>query len=90
MLLADQHAGLRARGRVGEGSATAAGRHDVRAGVAQGDEPAVLVGDTGEATDPAPGDVLEKDPLHRVLGAVLEDLLARRLDEVRHRSDPAR
>ena len=54
------------------------------------DEPAVLAGHTGEAADPAPRHVLEEDALHRILGAVVEDLLAGRLHEVRHRSDPAR
>jgi hypothetical protein len=35
----------------------------------------------GEATEPAPGDVLEEDALDRLLGAEVEDLFESRADE---------
>jgi len=84
MLLPNQHpsAGPDRDGR--EGAAPLSRRDDVGARVAEGDEtPAVL--DPAEAAETASRDVLEKDPLDRVLGAVLEDLRQRRLDDVRVR-----
>jgi hypothetical protein len=49
---------------------------------------AVLAFEGREPPVPAPGDVLEEDPLDGILGAVGENLVGRRLDEaVTHRSD---
>ena len=56
--------------------------------MAEPDEPAVLL-EPHEAAEPPARDVLEEDALDRILGAVLEDLRQLRLDEVRHRPDPA-
>jgi hypothetical protein len=69
-----------ARGRGGEGAAALAGRDDVRADVAERDEPAVAR-KAREAAEPAPGDVFEEDALDRLLRAEGEDLLERRADE---------
>ena len=76
-LLADDHPRLPARRRVGERRAALAGRDDVRADVAERDEPAVAL-ERGEAAEPAPRDVLEEDALDRVLRAEGEDLVERR------------
>jgi hypothetical protein len=57
--------------------------------MAERDQPPVLL-DAGEAAEPPARDVLEEDPLDGVLSAVAENLLQRRLDCVRHASDPAR
>ena len=52
--------------------------------MAEGDETAAVL-DAAEAAEAAPRNVLEEDALDRVLGAVLEDLRQRRLDDVRVR-----
>jgi hypothetical protein len=57
--------------------------------VAERDEPGVAL-DGREPTKPSAGHVLEEDALDGVVGAVAEDLVAARLDEVRHALDPAR
>ena len=62
--------------------------HDVRPEMAERLERAVAVLERGEAAALPPGDVLEEDPLDRIVGAVREDLLRGRLDEVgAHASD---
>jgi hypothetical protein len=48
--------------------------------MAERDQPLVTF-ERGEATEPAPGDVLEEDALDRLLGTEVEDLLERRADE---------
>src|SRR5262249_7016451 len=60
-LLADDHSGAPARGRVRERVAPAARRDDVRADVTERGEAAVLGLDGAEAPEPAPGDVLQED-----------------------------
>ena len=82
-LLADQHPGPSLDGDGCERAAAVPGRNDVRAGVTERDEASALL-DPAEAAEPAAGDVLEEDSLHRIPGAVLENLLQRRLDDVRH------
>ena len=79
-LLADDHARLPARGRVGERAAALARRNDVRADVAERDQPLVAL-ERGEATEPAPRDVFEEDALDRLLCTEVEDLVERRADE---------
>jgi hypothetical protein len=80
VLLADDHAGLAARARVRKRGAAAAGRDDVRANVAEGDEdPGPL--ERREPAEAAARDVLEEDALDRSRGAEAEDLLERRADE---------
>ena len=60
------------------------GGDDVRADVAERDEPAAVL-ERDEAAEPAPGHVLEEDALDRVLGAEREDIRERRsVDEPRH------
>ena len=51
--------------------------------MAERDEASALL-DPAEAAEAPPGDVLEEDALDRIPGAVLENLLQRRLDDVRH------
>ena len=63
-------------------------RDEVRPRVAEGDEAAGLF-EPDELPEPPAGDVLEEDPLDGIVGAVGEDLLAARVDEVRHPADPA-
>ena len=46
---------------------------------------ASLFGHAGEPAEAAPGDVFEEDALDRILGAELEDLRQRRLDDLRVR-----
>ena len=67
----------------GERAAAAPRRNEVRADVAERAQPAVL-GEPGEAAEPAPGDVLEEDALDRVLGAEGQDLVQRRFDQRGH------
>ena len=67
----------------GERAAAAPRRNEVRADVAERVQPAVL-GEPGEAAEPAPGDVLEEDALDRVLGAEGQDLVQRRFDQRGH------
>ena len=54
-----------------------AGRDEVRADVAERDEPAAFL-ERDEAAEPAPGNVLEEDALDRILRAEGEDILERR------------
>ena len=84
-LLADQHPCPGAHGHVAVDTTAAAGWDDVRTGVAERDETAVL-GHSREAAQAAARDVLEEDALDRVLRAVREDLLEGRVDDVRHAS----
>src|SRR5439155_13521827 len=79
-LLADQHPRPPACGGGGEGGAVPAGRDDVRAYVAERGQPPLAL-DAAEASEAAPGDVLEEDALDRILGAEDEDLLDVGLDE---------
>jgi hypothetical protein len=88
VLLADDHPSLTARRRLGERRAALARRNDVRADVAERDEPA-FAGERGEAPEPPAGDVLEEDALDRLLRAEGEDLLERGADEA-FGSDQAR
>jgi hypothetical protein len=69
-----------ARGRVGERTAALARRNDVRADVAERNEPVVAL-ERREPTKPAPRDVLEEDALDRLLCTEVEDLVERRADE---------
>jgi hypothetical protein len=71
---------LAARGRVCECAAALAGRNDVRADVAERDQPVVAL-ERREATEPATRDVLEEDALDRLLCTEVEDLVERRADE---------
>jgi hypothetical protein len=48
--------------------------------MAERDQPPVTF-ERGEATQPAPGDVLQEDALDRLLGTEVENLLERRADE---------
>src|SRR4029078_8923207 len=64
-------------------AAAAARRHDVRPQVAQRAKTAVAVLQRGEAAAFASCDVLEEHALDRVVGAVGEDLLRRRLHQAR-------
>jgi hypothetical protein len=55
--------------------------------VAEGDELAVAVLERREASEAATRDVLEEDPLDRLLRAEGEDLVERRRDEPDGRDD---
>jgi hypothetical protein len=68
---------------VREAAAFRAGGDDVRTDVTQGGQAAV-VGERVELAQAPPGDVLEEDALHGVLGAELEDLLEPGLDRTFH------
>ena len=85
-LLADDHPRLALRRGPGERLAALAGRHDVRADVAERGEPAVVTQRRDEAAEPAPRDVLEEDALDGRARAELEHLIGRRLDESHVRS----
>jgi len=83
-LVADQHAGPRARGDLRESPRPFAGRDEVRPEMADGDE-LVSVPQRGEPAQPAPRDVLQEDPFDRLSRAEVEDLLERwPLDQARH------
>jgi hypothetical protein len=69
-----------ARDRIREHAAALAGRNDIRADVAERDQPIVTF-ERGEATEPSPRDVLEEDALDRLLCTEVEDLVERRADE---------
>jgi hypothetical protein len=56
--------------------------------VAEGDQAPVLL-EPGEAAEPAARHVLEEDALHGGFRGEGEDAVERRVDEVRHRPDPA-
>jgi purine-nucleoside phosphorylase len=84
VFLADQHACVAARGRVGKGGHTCPGRDDVRADVAKGGDPTVLFA-CDEATQTAARHVLEEDALDRLLGTERENGLQRRaLEDAGH------
>jgi hypothetical protein len=77
-LLADHEPRAAPRNRLRERVAAAARRHEIRAHVAQGYQPPVLL-EAGEAPEPAPRHVLEEHALDRILAAVGEDLVEGRL-----------
>jgi hypothetical protein len=58
-------------------------RNDVRAHVAERDQPPI-VGDSPEATEPATGDVLEEDALDRIVGAERQNRVKGGADVVCH------
>jgi len=66
-----------------EAPAIRTGRDDVRADVAESGQ-ATVVRERAESAQPPPGDVLEEDALHGVLGAELEDLVEPGLDRTFH------
>ena len=74
-LVADDHPRPRPRRRLPEDAAALARGDDVRARVTEGRERPVLALDRDEPAEPAAGDVLEEDPLDRILRAEREDLL---------------
>ena len=86
MLVADDHPRAAAGGDPREAVAALSGGDDVRADVAERRQTPVL-GVRGEAAEAAPGDVLEEDPLHRILRAEREDLLEPWFDRVSHGSN---
>ena len=70
------------RREIGERATARARRHDVAAQVTERRQRLVLVGEGGEASLRAAGDILEEHALDRRLRAVAEDLVDRRLDQV--------
>ena len=77
---------IRARprdGRLREAPAIRTGGDDVCADVAERGQATVLR-EGAEPAQPPPGDVLEEDALHGILGAELEDLLEPGLDRTFH------
>jgi len=80
-LVADEHTSAPARGGVRKAPAAGSRRNDVRTDVTERRQP-VSVGERGETSKPAPRDVLEKDALHRLASAELQDLLEARLDRI--------
>jgi DeoD family purine-nucleoside phosphorylase len=83
-LLADHHPRAALARRRCERLAPGAGGDDVGADVAERLQPSVRAGDSREATEPAPGDVLEEDALDRLLGAEVEHLVERGRDGCGH------
>ena len=77
----DQHSGPRLRRIPGKDAAAATRRHDVDTHVAEGIQLAVLRG-SDETPEPASSDVLQEHPLHRVVRAEPQDLVALGVDEL--------
>jgi hypothetical protein len=86
LLLADQHPGPGAHGHVAVDAAAATRRNDVRTGVAERDQTAILR-HCREPTETAARDILEEHALDRILRAVGENLLEGWIDDVRHAPD---
>ena len=56
--------------------------------MAEGAQAAVRAGDGDEPPETAPGDIFEKDALHRIRGAEREHLVARRFDRLHFAKSP--